>query len=74
MPLLEQTDRGLYCAVGDFYLDPWRPVDYALITHAHSDHARWGSKHYLCHTDTAPLLRLRLGPVSVQSLVRGVKP
>jgi putative mRNA 3-end processing factor len=71
MPLLEQTDRGLYCAAGDFYLDPWRPVDYAVITHAHSDHARWGSKHYLCHSHTAPLLRLRLGPVSVQAIPWG---
>lgn len=68
MPLLQQTEAGLYCAAGDFYLDPWRPVPYAVISHAHSDHARWGSQHYLCHTLTEPLLKLRLGAVSVQAV------
>lgn len=43
------------------YIDPWQPVDKAVITHAHSDHARPGSHAYLCHHDTVPLLRLRLG-------------
>lgn len=61
MALIEFTDRGLYCPTGGFYIDPWKPVDNALITHAHSDHARWGSKKYLCHADTKPLLQLRLG-------------
>ncbi|HET6512061.1 MAG TPA: DNA ligase-associated DEXH box helicase, partial [Candidatus Kapabacteria bacterium] len=45
--LLRSTSSGLYCEAGDFYIDPWKPVDKAVITHAHSDHARWGSKHYL---------------------------
>jgi putative mRNA 3-end processing factor len=61
MPLIEFTDKGLYCPEGNFYIDPWRPVDRAVITHAHSDHARWGSKSYLCHHDTKPLLQQRLG-------------
>jgi len=61
MPLIEFTDKGLYCAAGDFYIDPWKPVDRAVITHAHSDHAKWGSKNYLCHHHTKPLLQLRLG-------------
>jgi putative mRNA 3-end processing factor len=65
--LLSFTDKGIYCAKGDFYIDPWRPVDRAVITHAHSDHARWGSKHYLAHNDTVPLLRLRLGVNNYQS-------
>jgi len=65
--LLSFTDKGIYCAKGDFYIDPWRPVDRAVITHAHSDHARWGSKHYLAHNDTVPLLRLRLGVNNDQS-------
>jgi len=43
MALIEFTNKGLYCAAGDFYIDPWKPVDKAIITHAHSDHARWGS-------------------------------
>ena len=62
MPLIEFTDKGLYCARGLFYIDPWRPVDKAVITHAHSDHARPGSGGYLCHRLTVPLLQLRLAP------------
>ncbi len=61
MPLIEFTDKGLFCPQGDFYIDPWKPVDKALITHAHSDHARWGSKAYLSHKDSIPIFRLRLG-------------
>lgn len=59
--LLRITERGLYCAAGDFHIDPWLPVDRALITHAHGDHARWGSKSYLCSTDGSRVLRTRLG-------------
>jgi len=43
LDLIVSTDRGLYCAAGDFHIDPWRPVPRAIITHAHSDHARFGS-------------------------------
>ena len=66
--MIEFTDKGLYCRAGNFYVDPWKPVDNAVITHAHSDHARWGNKNYLCHHYTKPLLRLRLGDISVQSV------
>jgi putative mRNA 3-end processing factor len=68
MALIEFTDKGLYCPQGGFYIDPWRPVDKAIITHAHSDHARFGSKSYLCHNDTKPLLQLRLGDNEYQSV------
>ncbi|MBV9987691.1 MAG: ligase-associated DNA damage response exonuclease [Chitinophagaceae bacterium] len=61
MALIEFSEKGLYCPAGDFYIDPWRGVDRAIITHAHSDHARMGSKYYLCHHLTKPLLQLRLG-------------
>jgi putative mRNA 3-end processing factor len=61
LPLIEFTDNGLFCPQGGFYIDPWKPVDKALITHAHSDHARWGSKSYLCHKGSLPILHLRLG-------------
>jgi putative mRNA 3-end processing factor len=61
MPLLENTDRGIYCAEGHFYIDPWRPVDFAIITHAHSDHARAGSKYYLCASPGRDILQARLG-------------
>ena len=67
MPLIEFTDRGLYCRAGNFYIDPWKPVDKAIITHAHSDHARWGSKYYLCHAQCKPLLQMRLGENNYQT-------
>lgn len=68
MPLIEFSDCGLYCRAGGFYIDPWKAVDRAVITHAHSDHARWGSKYYLCHHYTLPLLQLRLGQNQYQSI------
>ena len=55
------TQQGLYCQAGDFYIDPWRSVNRALITHGHSDHARSGSAAYLAQTDSKGILRLRLG-------------
>src|SRR5688572_29802752 len=61
MPLIEFTDCGLFCRPAGVYIDPWKPIDNAIITHAHSDHARWGMKHYLAHRQTAPVMRLRLG-------------
>jgi putative mRNA 3-end processing factor len=73
MPLLENTDKGLYCPQGDFYIDPWKPVERAVITHAHSDHARAGSHYYLCHRLTRPLLELRLGPNHYQTAEWGEK-
>ncbi|HZZ62114.1 MAG TPA: ligase-associated DNA damage response exonuclease [Roseiarcus sp.] len=66
MDLIVPTDRGLYCAAGDFHIDPWRPVARALITHAHGDHARPGSDLYVCHRLTAPLLKKRLGDVAIE--------
>lgn len=59
--LISLSDRGLYCPPGDFYIDPWRPVDRAVITHAHSDHARSGSNHYLAAAVGAHVLRARIG-------------
>ena len=59
--LLTHTDHGLYCAAGDFFVDPWQPVGRAVITHAHGDHARPGSAAYLCAAPGAGILRLRMG-------------
>ncbi len=68
-PLLEMRDAGLYCPRGDFYIDPWTPVERAVITHAHADHARAGSLNYLCSKTCAPILHARLGPeITVQEL------
>lgn len=61
MDLVTLTDQGLYCAAGDFHIDPWKPVPRAVITHAHADHARSGSKHYWCTTPGLGLTRARVG-------------
>jgi putative mRNA 3-end processing factor len=62
----------LYCAAGNFYIDPWQPVDRAVITHAHSDHARPGSRSYLCADRGAEILRNRIGlNASIQSIRYG---
>jgi putative mRNA 3-end processing factor len=60
-PLVVWTDKGLYCEAGGFYIDPHRAVDLAIVTHAHSDHARRGSKMYVCARSGSELLRTRLG-------------
>ncbi len=62
------TDKGIYCQQGDFYIDPWKPVRHAVITHAHADHARWGNEFYLCHELSKPILLHRLGDIQVQTL------
>jgi putative mRNA 3-end processing factor len=62
LDLVTLTDAGLYCPAGDFYIDPWRPVARAVITHAHADHARFGHGTYLAARDGERVLRLRLGP------------
>ena len=59
-PLIKYPE-GLYCPAGDFYIDPYGKVDRALVTHAHSDHARSGHKSYLVSKPCLPLLKLRLG-------------
>src|SRR4029078_10838921 len=66
--LVVQRPEGLYCPPGDFYIDPWRPVDRAVITHAHFVHARVGHGHYLAHDDSAGTLRARLGDIALQTL------
>ncbi|MEO9226718.1 MAG: DNA ligase-associated DEXH box helicase, partial [Gemmatimonadaceae bacterium] len=69
--LLRTTDRGLYCETGDFFIDPWLPVDRAVITHAHGDHARWGSRSYICSVECERVLRTRLGDVNIESQAWG---
>lgn len=58
--LIRATERGLYCEAGGFYVDPWRPVDRAVITHAHSDHLRSGCERYLCSKPGLGVLRRRV--------------
>ncbi|SKB40011.1 putative mRNA 3-end processing factor [Parapedobacter luteus] len=59
--MLKFTERGVYCPQADVYIDPWEPVERAIVTHGHSDHARRGMGRYLCHQHTALILRSRLG-------------
>ena len=69
--LVVQRPEGLYCPPGDFYIDPWRPVDRAVITHAHADHARMGHTHYLAAEPAEGVLRTRLGEIDLQTLPYG---
>jgi putative mRNA 3-end processing factor len=70
--LIEPTDRGLYCAAGGFHIDPWQPVERAVITHAHADHLRPGCQAYLCAQPSRALVDHRLGEgAAVQSLEYG---
>lgn len=72
MALIEFTKRGIYCKQGDFYIDPWWPVDYAVTTHGHSDHVRFGNKYYLCHTLTKPIIKRRISEdLNVETLEYG---
>lgn len=81
MNLIKFTNKGLYCIPGKFYIDPWKPVDLAVISHGHGDHAKWGMKKYLCHHFTKPILQIRIGEdIEVQSvgyndpiIINGVK-
>ena len=70
--LLQLNPDGLYCAAGDFYIDPWNPVERAVITHAHADHLCAGSKSYLSARPCEPLLRARSGmEAAIESLPYG---
>jgi putative mRNA 3-end processing factor len=69
--LVTLRPAGLYCPAGDFYIDPWRPVDRAVITHAHADHARTGHAHYLATARSEGVLRARLGAITLQPLAYG---
>ena len=77
MPITDNGDlvclrpAGLYCPAGDFYIDPWRPVERAVVTHAHGDHARTGHTHYLAAAPSAHVLRARLGDISLQTVQYG---
>lgn len=70
-PVLTFTPEGIYCPAGDFYIDPWRRVDRALITHGHSDHARWGMGRYLATHDALPVIRHRLGEIEADGIAYG---
>jgi putative mRNA 3-end processing factor len=70
-PVLTFTENGIYCAAGDFYIDPWRPVARALITHGHADHARDGMGSYLATHAALPVMRHRLGEIDIEGIAYG---
>jgi putative mRNA 3-end processing factor len=69
--MIRSTAGGLYCEAGGFHIDPWQPVERAIITHAHSDHASPGSKSYLCAAPGETVLRRRLPEAHVETLPYG---
>jgi putative mRNA 3-end processing factor len=74
MDVLELRKEGWFCPAGDFFIDPKTPVDRAILTHAHSDHARPGMNSYLCHRQSRSVLKLRLGKnIVIQTLEYGEK-
>ncbi len=64
-PLLEFTDKGIYCNPAKVYLDPWKPVKKAIISHGHADHSRWGHQQYITHHRNVPIISHRLGDINV---------
>jgi putative mRNA 3-end processing factor len=70
-PLLAFNEKGIYCAIADVYLDPWRKVDKAIISHGHADHSRWGHKKYITHHHNIPIIKHRLGEIHVEGKAYG---
>ena len=64
-PLLQFTSNGIYCEKAQIYLDPWKPVDKAIISHGHADHSRYGHKQYITHHRNVPIISHRLGEINV---------
>ncbi|MFP2997258.1 ligase-associated DNA damage response exonuclease [Spongiivirga sp. MCCC 1A20706] len=67
-PLLQFTNKGIYCKAADVYIDPWRPVDKAFITHGHADHSRWGHKKYITYRKNVPIIKHRLGDINASGV------
>ncbi|WP_405399667.1 ligase-associated DNA damage response exonuclease [Maribacter sp. Asnod2-G09] len=65
-PLLQFTANGIYCEKAKVYLDPWKPVDHAIISHGHADHSRYGHKKYITHHRNVPIILHRLGEINVE--------
>ena len=70
-PLLVFNDNGIYCQQADVYIDAWRPVDKCIVTHGHADHSRWGHKKYITHHNNVPIIKHRLGDITVSGKAWG---
>jgi putative mRNA 3-end processing factor len=64
-PLLVFNQKGIYCEVADVYIDPWKPVKKAIISHGHADHSRWGHQQYITHHSNVAIIKHRLGDITV---------
>lgn len=71
---LKVVPSGLFCEPGGFFIDPLRPVDRAVITHGHSDHARPGHRTVLATADTLAVMRARLGDGAVHQALGWHEP
>ena len=69
--MIRSAASGLFCEAGNFHIDPWAPVERAVVTHAHSDHASPGSASYLCAAPGERVLRKRLPEARVETLQYG---
>jgi putative mRNA 3-end processing factor len=70
--MIRLTEAGLFCEAGGFHIDPWQPVDRAVVTHAHGDHLTWGCRHHLVSEEGARVSRARLGEAaSIQAVPYG---
>ncbi|MEL6718273.1 MAG: ligase-associated DNA damage response exonuclease [Bacteroidota bacterium] len=69
--MLQFKSKGIYCPQADVYIDPWKPVKRALITHGHADHSKWGHQHYLCTHSAKPVIQYRLGNINIESVAYG---
>ncbi len=70
-PLLAFTDKGIYCEQAGVYLDPWKPVEKAIISHGHADHSRWGHRQYITHERNVPIIEHRLGKINCTGVTWG---
>ncbi len=70
--MLSFTKQGIFCKQANVYIDPWKPVERAIISHGHSDHARRGHKNYLCVQESKEIIRHRLGKkINIDTLTFG---
>lgn len=70
---IEVTSQGIYCSLGEFYIDAREPVACNIITHAHADHAYSGHNHSIASIDSKELLEHRLWQTPVQTVAYGEK-
>ncbi|RRO25122.1 ligase-associated DNA damage response exonuclease [Flavobacteriaceae bacterium 14752] len=68
-PLLIFNNKGIYCTQADVYIDPWKPVKKAIITHGHADHSKYGHQKYITHHLNIPIIKHRLGEINVSGVV-----